>query len=68
MSCSGDLSSVHQDNPLYEEQEIRMEMFNEGSDEETEGTKCSCLVRIKFYSVVCRRHRRSKTSSSSSAR
>lgn len=36
-ACSGNLSSVHQDNPLYEEQEIRMEMFNEGSDDETEG-------------------------------
>lgn len=33
---SGELSSIQEDNPLYEEQEIRMEMF-QGSDNETEG-------------------------------
>lgn len=46
--CSGELSSVHQENPLYEEQEIRMDMFNEGSDEETEGR---ILLSLKFILV-----------------
>ena len=34
---SGDISSMNRDNPLYESQEIRMEMFADVSDEEEEG-------------------------------
>ncbi len=33
---SGDIDSVEQGNPLYEERELRMDMF-ELSDDETEG-------------------------------
>ena len=33
---SGDIDSMQQDNPLYEERELRMDMF-ELSDDETEG-------------------------------
>ena len=35
----GDTSSLKRDNPLYESQEIRMEMFADVSDEETEGNQ-----------------------------
>ena len=38
-SPSGEASSLKRDNPLYESQEIRMEMFADVSDEE-DGTKC----------------------------
>ena len=33
-SSSGEISSLKRDNPLYESQEIRMEMFADVSDEE----------------------------------
>ncbi len=37
-SCSGgDSTNLQRDNPLYESQEIRMEMFVDVSDEEEEG-------------------------------
>lgn len=36
-SFSGESMSLKRDNPLYESQEIRMEMFADASDEETEG-------------------------------
>lgn len=36
-SYRGDVSSMNRENPLYESQEIRMEMFADVSDEE-EGT------------------------------
>lgn len=36
-SFSGESMSMKRDNPLYESQEIRMEMFADASDEETEG-------------------------------
>lgn len=35
--CSGGDSNLQRDNPLYESQEIRMEMFADVSDEEEEG-------------------------------
>lgn len=38
--CSGDVSSMNRDNPLYESQEIRMEMFADVSEEEEEGSDC----------------------------
>ena len=34
--CRGDVDSIQQGNPLYEEREIRMDMF-ELSDDETDG-------------------------------
>lgn len=44
-SPSGEASSMKRDNPLYESQEIRMEMFADVSDEE-DGTQFSsvCIV------------------------
>ena len=47
LSLRGDISSMNRDNPLYESQEIRMEMFADVSDEE-EGKWClpceQCLL------------------------
>lgn len=34
---SGDASSVQQDNPLYGEEELRVDLFQPPSDDETEG-------------------------------
>lgn len=42
--CSGEDSNLQRDNPLYESQEIRMEMFADVSDDEEEGTVQSCLL------------------------
>lgn len=47
---SGELSSIQEDNPLYEEQEIRMEMF-QGSDNETEGKSILVLEKLTWFSV-----------------
>lgn len=42
---SGELSSIQEDNPLYEEQEIRMEMF-QGSDNETDGKPVMATAKM----------------------
>lgn len=36
--CSGGDSNLQKDNPLYESQEIRMEMFADDASDEDEGT------------------------------
>ena len=50
LSCSGDVSSMNRDNPLYESQEIRMEMFADVSEEE-EGMKCA--YREALLQLIC---------------
>lgn len=43
-TCSGGDSNLQKDNPLYESQEIRMEMFADVSDEEEEGMVHRTLI------------------------
>ena len=51
LDCSGDIDSLQQHNPLYEERELKMEMF-EVSDDETDGKS--------YANSICPQHPHNK--------
>lgn len=50
--CSGGDSNLQRDNPLYESQEIRMEMFADVSDEDDGGNISLTHVLHKIINAI----------------
>ena len=50
IACSEGESNLQRDNPLYESQEIRMEMFADDSDEDAGGA-CVCVCVCAYVDM-----------------